>query len=144
MVKYKSTKGFLYIGEMAIVALCMIGGLIGSILFLTGILRVLTSIFYIAVIIVELWIFFATYYVFGDDALLCKCGPFSETIAYTKLKTATKCKGYVFSMALSELRIELRYGKSDITSTVFISPENEDEFLEVLSTKCEKLTVQEA
>ncbi len=144
MERYKSTHGKVYISAMAALALVMILGLVSAILWMSGISRIVMSIVYVAIILIEVWIYFGTYYEFGEDALLCKCGPFSETVAYKRIKTATKCKGYMFSMALSEIRIELRYGKSDVSGTVFISPVNEDEFLEKLSQKCEKMAVMEA
>ncbi len=144
MERYKSTHGRVYTFAMVALALLMVLGLVSAVLWMSGIMRVIMSIFYVAVILIETWVYFGTYYEFGEDALICKCGPFSETVSYKKIKTATKCKGYMFSMALSEIRIELRYGKSDISGTVFISPVNEDEFLETLGAKCEKMTVHEA
>jgi len=121
----------------------MAAGLVVSAFFLAGALRIVLCIAFAATIAIGVWILSSTYYVFDETELLCKCGPFSERIPYEKLKTATKCKGYMFSLVLSELRIELRYGRAD-TDAVFVSPVNEDEFLELLCEKCPDLEVYEA
>ena len=143
METYKSTHGKVYIAAMALIALLMVAAGVLTVLFMPGVTGYILLAFYVLVIAAEIWILCSTTYTFGEEELICRSGPFSERIPYGKLRRATKCKGYVFSLALSELRVELKYGRAD-TDTVFISPENEDEFLEKLSEKCPSMDIYEA
>ncbi len=143
MKKYASARGKVYTAAFAAVLVLMIVAFVLSAIYVVGATKYILCGFYVLVVAAALWCMFGTDYTFTDDALVCRCGPFAETIPYGKLRTATKCKGYVFSMALSELRIELRYGKRD-TDTVFVSPVDEDEFLTDLMERCEKCEVYEA
>jgi len=57
------------------------------------------------VIALLLWIYYGTYYELRDDYLYCKCGPFSEKIAYIKVKSVKLSRNMLSSMALSLDRI---------------------------------------
>ena len=144
MERYNSAKGKVYTAGFIGLFVLMLAGIVMALLVITGVTKIVLLVFYLLVIALECAVFFGTYYEFGDEKLLCRCGPFREEIPYQKIKTATKCKGYVFSMALSELRIELKYGPSNITGAVFISPEKEDEFLEKLVERNPAIEVYEA
>ena len=143
MEKFVSERGKVYPIFVYVLMGLMVAGLLLSVFFLTGVLRIILCIAFPIAFAIGIWILCATYYVFEENELLCKCGPFSERIPYEKIKTATKCRGYMFSLVLSELRIELKYGRSD-ADTVFISPVNEDDFLDLLCEKCPNLEIYEA
>jgi len=143
MEKYVSAKGKIYIAAMAAILLIMLAAMVITACFTSGVFRIVLAVFYLLLIAAEIWVYTGTYYIFGEEELICRCGPFKEKIPYRKIRRATKCKGYLFSMALSELRIELKYGRAD-TDATFISPVNEDEFLEKLAERCPKMEVYEA
>ena len=143
MDKYVSAKGKIYTAALAGILLLMMLASVLTAIFTSGTFRIVLLAFYVIVIGCIIWIYTGTYYIFGETELLCRCGPFAEKIPYQKIRRATKCRGYLFSMALSELRIELKYGRAD-TDATFISPVDEDQFLEALAERCPKLEVYEA
>lgn len=77
------------------------------------------------------WIWFGTYYVFGDESLIIRCGPIKEIVPYNKIISVKKTRNPLSSAALSINRIEIRYGKFTL-----ISPVNRDDFLAELSKRC--------
>jgi hypothetical protein len=87
-----------------------------------------------------LWLIFGTYYELRDDYLYCRSGPFFERIAYEKIKSVRLYHSHLSSLALSAQQIEIRqHNKSYITGTTLISPENREEFLEELRSRCKNL-----
>lgn len=87
-----------------------------------------------------LWIYYGTYYEFRDDYLYCRCGPFSEKIAYDKIKSVKLSRNMLSSMALSLDRIEIKqHGKGFLLGTTYISPENREEFMRDLVSRCNNL-----
>lgn len=92
------------------------------------------------VIALLLWIYFGTYYELRDDYLFCRCGPFTEKIAYPKIKSVKLSQNMLSSMALSGDRIEIeQHGKGYLLGTTFISPENREQFLSELISRCNNL-----
>lgn len=86
------------------------------------------------------WLYFGTYYRFEETRLVCHSGPFTEKIAYEKIKSARLCHNLLSSLALSVDRIEIRqHGKGYISGTTLISPINRETFLEALILKCPNL-----
>jgi hypothetical protein len=86
------------------------------------------------------WLYFGTYYVFGDEVLICRSGPFTEKIPYTQIKSLRLCENLMSSMALSRERIEIKqHGKGYITGTTYISPVNREHFLSELTQRCHHL-----
>ncbi|MDW7740613.1 MAG: PH domain-containing protein, partial [Bacillota bacterium] len=82
------------------------------------------------VIALLLWVYYGTYYELRDDYLYCRCGPFFEKIAYSKIKSVRLSRNMLSSMALSLDRIEIKqHGKGFILGTTYISPENREEFM---------------
>jgi hypothetical protein len=80
------------------------------------------------------------YYELRDDYLYCRSGPFFEKIAYERIKSVRLYHSHLSSLALSAQQIEIRqHNKSYITGTTLISPENREEFLEELRSRCQNL-----
>lgn len=77
------------------------------------------------------WIWFGTYYVFGEESLIIRCGPIKENVPYRKIISVKKTKNPLSSAALSIDRIEIRYG-----SVVLVSPLKKEEFLAELRDRC--------
>jgi uncharacterized membrane protein YdbT with pleckstrin-like domain len=92
------------------------------------------------VIVFLLWIYYGTYYELRDEYLYCRCGPFSEKIAYPKIKSVRLSQSMLSSMALSLDRIEIKqHGKGFFLGTTYISPENRDQFMAELISRCNNL-----
>ncbi len=89
-----------------------------------------------------LWIYFGTYYELRDEYLFCRSGPFTEKIAYSKIKSLKLSRNMLSSMALSGDRIEIKqHGKGYLLGTTYISPENREQFLSELISRCENLSL---
>lgn len=89
------------------------------------------------------WLYFGTYYVFEEKALICKSGPFTEKIHYEKIKSLKLCENFMSSMALSRERIEIKqHGKGYVTGTTYISPIDRQQFLNELMKRCPNLDEQ--
>jgi hypothetical protein len=87
-----------------------------------------------------LWIYFGTYYELRDEYLYCRCGPFSEKITYPKIKSVKLSRNMLSSMALSLDRIEVKqHGKGYLLGTTYISPENREQFMSELISRCNNL-----
>lgn len=100
-------------GMMALFALLMLILATASILaliFLTGAGRIVVAAIDILLILLFIWVLCATYYTFGDSALILRCGPLREEYDYSELKTALRTRGYGFVMALAFDRLELNAG----------------------------------
>lgn len=92
------------------------------------------------VIALIFWIYFGTYYELRDEYLYCRCGPFTEKIAYAKIKSVKLSRNMLSSMALSGDRIEIKqHGKGYLLGTTYISPENREQFMSELISKCKNL-----
>ncbi len=93
------------------------------------------------VIALLLWIYFGTYYELRNEYLYCRCGPFSEKIPYPKIKSVKLSRNMLSSMALSLDRIEVKqHGKGYVIGTTFISPENREQFMNELISRCKNLS----
>ncbi len=92
------------------------------------------------VIAILLWIYYGTYYEMRDEYLYSRCGPFSEKIAYPKIKSVKLSRNLLSSMALSLDRIEIKqHGKGFFLGTTYISPENREQFMGDLISRCKNL-----
>ncbi len=88
-----------------------------------------------------LWIYFGTYYELRDEYLYCRCGPFTEKIPYPKIKSVKLSRNMLSSMALSLDRIEIKqHGKGYLLGTTYISPENREQFMNELISRCKNLS----
>ena len=113
-----------------------------ALLFFRGVLRIAFVLLYAAVFALTLYVYFHTYYVFEEDELVLISGPFRESIAYEKIKTAVKTRGFSYSMALAFDRIELNYGLHTDGSRWVMSPVDEDDFLDELAVHCPDLQIR--
>ncbi len=92
------------------------------------------------VIVLLLWIYYGTYYELRDEYLYCRCGPFLEKITYPKIKSVKLSRNLLSSMALSLDRIEVKqHGKGFLLGTTYISPENREQFMSELISRCKNL-----
>lgn len=106
--------------------------------------KIIAYIIGVPTLIFLLWIYFGTYYELRDKYLYCRSGPFFEKIAYEKIKSVRLKKSLLSSMALSIHRIEIKqHGKSYITGTTYISPENREAFMQELILMCNNLEEEE-
>lgn len=87
------------------------------------------------IIVFILSITFNTYYEFKKDYLYCKSGIFSEKIKYKDIKNIKKSNNMFSSMALSRDRIEIKTSDNIFLGLTYISPSNQDEFIEILNSK---------
>ena len=94
----------------------------------------------LAVIALLAWIIYGTYYVFEEQVLVCRSGPFTERIPYDRIKSITVCTNLFSSMATARKRLEIRqHDKSFVTGTIYISPRQQAEFMNKLLAKCPNL-----
>ncbi|MBE4908510.1 PH domain-containing protein [Bacillus luteolus] len=85
-----------------------------------------------------LWMWITTYYVFTEDSLIVRFGPFKKTVPLDSITSVKKTTNPFSSPALSMKRLEILYGKYNI---VLISPENRDTFMELLRERCPQANV---
>jgi len=78
------------------------------------------------------WIWFGTGYTITDMYLKIQSGPFRFNILLQKIKRIKKTRNPLSSPALSLNRIEIKYNKY---SSIMISPENTDKFIEEIISK---------
>ena len=98
----------------------------------------------VVVVGVLVWIIEGTWYLFEEDHLLCRSGPFTERISYARIKSITQCRNLLSSMATSHDRLKItQHDKPYVTGTTFISPVNQDHFLIELSRRCPNLEPNE-
>ena len=143
IMRYNSTKSVGITIVMFAMLAVLAGGLVLTLLYMTGGSKWFFAVVYLLTFGMLLWIYFATYYELRENTLYMRSGPFAENVPYVKIRKAVKCRGYKTSMALSTARIELIYGRSSISGRTFISPEREDEFLAELQKRCPKLKIEE-
>ncbi len=94
------------------------------------------------VIALLLWIYFGTYYELRDEYLYCRSGPFTEKIAYSKIKSLKLSRNMLSSMALSGDRIEIKqHEKGYFLGTTYISPEKREQFMSELISRCKNLSL---
>lgn len=79
---------------------------------------------------------FGTYYVIEEDNLIVKCGPIRRNIPLKTITSVKKTNNPISSPALSLQRLEIHYGQY---KTIYISPHDRDEFVEILQKKCPNL-----
>lgn len=84
------------------------------------------------------WIWFATFYVLGEDSLVVVSGPSRTKILYSDLKSVKTSNNPLSSSALSMDRLEVLYGRMGV---IYISPRDKASFLTGLSIKCPNLSI---
>ncbi|MDN5710662.1 MAG: PH domain-containing protein [Planococcus sp. (in: firmicutes)] len=91
-----------------------------------------------------LWIAFAIRYVFLENHLLVKAGPFKSRIPYDSISKVTATRDIFTGYRLLSSRdaLELINNKT-ILGTVKISPENQGAFIAELKKRCPDLKVDE-
>ncbi|MEW6662199.1 MAG: PH domain-containing protein [Bacillota bacterium] len=80
------------------------------------------------------WLWFRTGYTVTESELRVQCGPFLWVIPLGKIRKIRRTRNLVSSAALSLDRLEIRYGKYN--NLIWISPINEDVFLDLLRKSC--------
>ena len=87
----------------------------------------------LSVISLLLWIIIATSYTINNNQLICKSGPFHETISILNIKKISPHKGLfipvTFKPALSHIGLIISYNYCD---NIYISPKEEKKFVEKL------------
>jgi len=114
--------------------------LVVSAIIVPGEMRLVVTAGAAAVTALLLWVWFGTWYEFGETRLLLRCGPFFERIPYDRIFEANMLRSMASSMALSNDIIELRHGQNYITGTTMISPKNREGFLRELKSRCMNLS----
>jgi len=134
-MKYYSKIDLWYKILISIVIVILITSLV-MVIFTFKSMELILAVIIIALIIVFiLSIYFNTYYEFKDNYLYCKSGIFCEKIKYKDIKSIKKSKNMFSSMALSRDRIEIKTSDNIFLGLTYISPFNEDEFMELLNRK---------
>ncbi|WP_166242931.1 PH domain-containing protein [Paenibacillus turpanensis] len=80
-----------------------------------------------------LWMWLTTFYVIDDSHLLIRYGPFKKNIPLSAIVSVKNTTNPSSSPALSLQRLEIAYNRYD---SVLVSPQNRDQFLELLSKRC--------
>lgn len=134
-MKYYSKIDLWYKILISIVIIILIASLAMLIFTIKNIELVFAAIIIILIIAFILSIMFNTYYEFKDDYLYCRSGIFSEKIKYKDIKSIKKSNNMFSSMALSRDRIEIKTSDNIFLGLTYISPSNQDEFIEMLNKK---------
>jgi len=120
------------------ILLCVALLIAGSVLaiFAFGIVgKIIMIVIDLLFVVMFVWIYLTTYYELKEDGIYIHSGPFSENIKYENIKKVTKTRGCSLMYALAFNRIEIKHKTDGVTSTVYISPLEEDEFLRKLDMK---------
>ncbi|MFP7493953.1 PH domain-containing protein [Terribacillus saccharophilus] len=90
-----------------------------------------------------LWSAYSIEYIFNQDHLMVKCGPFKSRIPYANMTRVTLTKDIFtgYRVLSSRNAIEIHY-KISFWGSVKISPECNDSFLSELETRCEHIEIQ--
>lgn len=134
-MKYYSKIDLWYKILISIVIIILLTSLIMLIFTFRNIESLFAIIIIIPIIAFLLSLTLNTYYEFKDDYLYCRSGIFVERIKYKDIKSVKKSKNMLSSMALSRDRIEIKTSDNIFTGLTYISPVNQDEFLEILNKK---------
>ncbi|MFP3357293.1 PH domain-containing protein [Planococcus sp. SIMBA_143] len=104
---------------------------------------IVTATFVITTVLI-LWITFAIRYVFLEQHLLVKAGPFRSRIPYTSILKITPTRDIFTGYRLLSSRdaLELINNKT-MFGTVKISPENQDAFIAELKKRCPDVKLDE-
>lgn len=103
---------------------------------------ILTSTFVITVSFI-LWSAFSVKYVFYEDYLYVKGGPFRSRIRYEHISKISPTKDIFTGYRILSSRdaIEIFY-KTGFSGSVKVSPENKEEFIEELKKRCPYIIIQ--
>lgn len=141
-MQFRSAKSPGMMALFALLFVIFIAAVILSLLFLSGVIRIIVPMADIILALLLLWVLCATYYTFEQDALVLHCGPVRESYPYSELQTADRTRGYGFMMALAFDRIELNHGINPERGAIVLSPEREDEFLAELARHCPGIKIK--
>ncbi len=83
-----------------------------------------------------LWGCLTTYYLFSDNHLIIRYGPFKKRIPLDTITSVKKTSNPLSSPALSLKRLEISYNTYDM---VLISPKDREKFISILKEKCKDL-----
>ncbi|WP_180953743.1 PH domain-containing protein [Bacillus sp. T33-2] len=86
-----------------------------------------------AAFVFVLWIWLTTYYDLDDDNLIIRSGPFKKTVPLNEIHSVKKTSNIISSPALSLKRLHIKNGNN---KSAIISPQDRDEFLEILRKRC--------
>lgn len=139
---YRSAKSSGMMALFALLILILITASILALTCLTGAIRMIVTVVDILLVLLLIWVWCTTYYTFGDDALVLKCGPLREEYPYGELKTVVRTRGYGFVMALAFDRLELNPGLNPERGRMILSPEREDDFLAELARRCPGIQIR--
>jgi uncharacterized membrane protein YdbT with pleckstrin-like domain len=134
-MKYYSKIDLWYKILILIVIIILIASLVMLIFTNKSIDVIFAGIIIVLILAFILSITFNTYYEFKDDYLYCRSGIFSEKIKYKDIKSVKKSNNMFSSMALSRDRIEIKTSNNIFLGLTYISPFNQDEFMEMLSKR---------
>jgi uncharacterized membrane protein YdbT with pleckstrin-like domain len=134
-MKYYSKIDLWYKILISIVIIILIASLVILIFTNKSIDVIFAGIIIVLILAFILSITFNTYYEFKDDYLYCRSGIFSEKIKYKDIKSVKKSNNMFSSMALSRDRIEIKTSNNIFLGLTYISPFNQDEFMEMLSKR---------
>lgn len=110
--------------------------------FFETVLRFVIAALCLVVVALVLWVHNSTWYELRERSLVLHSGPFNDAIAYKDIKTVDKTRGVNFVMALAFDRLQINANLNPEKGKIVLSPENEDEFLEELSARCDGLEIR--
>ncbi|EDL66267.1 PH domain-containing protein [Bacillus sp. SG-1] len=90
-------------------------------------------------LIILLWIWFGTCYIFKEQKLLIRYGPFRWRILIKDIKSIRKVKSPFTSPALAVNRLEIYYQKYEV---VQISPQDQDAFINYLCNQNQNIKLE--
>ncbi|MDP4128262.1 MAG: PH domain-containing protein [Bacillota bacterium] len=135
---YFSSKRDTWIGLLIWIPILYVVILTGRISLDQGQFDPISTLIVIPTVAFIAWIWFGTGYRVTDDELKIKCGPIRQTIPLKEITKIESTRNPISSPALSLDRLEIKYGESKIA---IISPQDKEEFINLIMGKCPKATV---
>ncbi|SEP55634.1 PH domain-containing protein [Piscibacillus halophilus] len=135
-----------YVNRLIVLSIILIGVSTLFPLFLDGInltgTVVLMSIFLVTSVFI-LWVYYGVKYVFYDEYLYVKGGPFRSKIHYKDITQVAPTDDILTGYRILSSRdaIEIFY-RTAILGSVKISPQNKDEFIDELIKRCPNIKVK--
>ncbi|MFA6860048.1 MAG: PH domain-containing protein [Clostridia bacterium] len=136
-MKFKSKIGWIFITSLVIV---IITAILPIIILKDHVKGLICLIVMLPVISFMLWMLLGTSYTILDKYVICRNGPFRETLELNNISSIENCINSRSSLAMSSNRIKiLQYGSA---SPIYISPKNKEVFLQMIKSKCHNLYKQ--
>lgn len=105
-----------------------------------GAYALISLIFFFALVLFILPVYFNTCYLFGDDALIIKSGIFSKkTISYSAIVSCREGTEHTQSAALSRQRLVITYVVPSGRKSILVSPVNKFDFLTQIKISAQNL-----